>query len=93
MKTRSTCHRERIEQEGKLATTLAAVKPFKKITVNKRAYKVFSTLFHVPSANEQHKQGEVAWTEFVYAMLSVGFSPEKLYGYDVVKSDIPAYQY
>lgn len=50
------------------------------ITVNKRAYKVFATLFHMPSALEHHKRGELPWTEFLYAMHSIGFSPEKLYG-------------
>jgi hypothetical protein len=52
----------------------------KKIKVNKRAYKVFATMFHVPSANEQQNTGEVAWSEFLYAMKTIGFSVEKLYG-------------
>jgi hypothetical protein len=52
----------------------------KKIKVNKRAFKVFSTMFHVPSATEQQNTGEVAWTEFLYSMKTIGFSVEKLYG-------------
>ncbi|KAI4731144.1 hypothetical protein E4T49_00836 [Aureobasidium sp. EXF-10728] len=52
----------------------------KKIKVNKRAFKVFATMFHVPSASEQQNTGEVAWSEFLYSMKMVGFSVEKLYG-------------
>ena len=52
----------------------------KKIKVNKRAFKVFATMFHVPSANEQQNTGEVAWSEFLYSMKMIGFSVEKLYG-------------
>lgn len=52
----------------------------KRIKVNKRAFKVFSTMFHVPSATEQQSTGEVAWTEFLYSMKTIGFSVEKLYG-------------
>jgi hypothetical protein len=51
-----------------------------KLKVNRRAFKVFATMFHVPSANEQQNTGEVAWTEFLYAMKTIGFSVEKLYG-------------
>ncbi|KAG9917473.1 hypothetical protein KCU98_g22763, partial [Aureobasidium melanogenum] len=43
----------------------------KKIKVNKRAFKVFSTMFHVPSATEQQNTGEVAWTEFLYSMKTI----------------------
>jgi hypothetical protein len=52
----------------------------KKIKVNKRAYKVFATMFHVPSANEQQNTGEISWSEFLYSMKMIGFSVEKLYG-------------
>ncbi|THY02389.1 hypothetical protein D6C85_06535 [Aureobasidium pullulans] len=52
----------------------------KKLKVNKRAFKVFATMFHVPSSNEQQNTGEVAWSEFLYAMKMIGFSVEKLYG-------------
>lgn len=46
--------------------------------VDKRAQKVFSTLFFTPSASAQ--PGEVAWADFLHAMNSTGFVPEKLYG-------------
>lgn len=55
------------------------VKPMK-IKVDKRAFKVFSTMFHVPSANEQHNTGEISWSEFLYSMKRIGFSVEKLFG-------------
>ncbi len=47
-------------------------------TVDKRAFKVFSTLFYTPSRGSQ--PGEIAWTDFLHAMGSVGFGIEKLYG-------------
>ncbi|PKY07165.1 hypothetical protein P168DRAFT_302141 [Aspergillus campestris IBT 28561] len=46
--------------------------------VDKRALKTFSTVFHAPSRTSQ--PGEVAWTDFLHAMASTGFSAEKLYG-------------
>ncbi|KAG0043473.1 hypothetical protein BGZ83_011357 [Gryganskiella cystojenkinii] len=48
------------------------------VTVDKRALKVFSTLFHQPSNNSL--PGEIPWTDFLHAMGSVGFAIEKLYG-------------
>ena len=47
-------------------------------TVDRRAYKVFSTLFYKPAASSQ--PGEILWLDFCYAMSSVGFAAEKLYG-------------
>lgn len=46
--------------------------------VSKRAFKVFSTLFFVPDLTDQ--AGEISWLDFLHAMLSTGFIPEKLYG-------------
>jgi hypothetical protein len=46
--------------------------------LNARALKVFKTVFFTPSVNST--PGEVAWANFLYAMVSVGFIPEKLYG-------------
>lgn len=46
--------------------------------LSKRAWKVFSTLFH--TASETDHVGEVAWPEFLHAMTAVGFVAEKLYG-------------
>jgi hypothetical protein len=48
------------------------------MTVSKRAFKVFSTLFHTPSQSDQ--PGEIPWSDFLSAMASTGFSPQKLYG-------------
>lgn len=47
-------------------------------TLNARALKVFKTLFFTHSMTST--PGEVAWADFLYAMVSVGFAPEKLYG-------------
>ena len=49
-----------------------------KFQVDKRAHKVFKTIFFAPSASSQ--PGEVAWADFLHAMGSVGFNIEKLYG-------------
>jgi len=38
----------------------------------------FSTIFFQPSASSH--PGEVPWTEFLSAMNTIGFSPEKVYG-------------
>ena len=46
--------------------------------MDKRAYKVFSTLFYKPSRSSQ--PGEIAWTDFLHAMGVTGLSVEKLYG-------------
>jgi hypothetical protein len=46
--------------------------------LNARALKVFKTVFFTPSLTST--PGEVAWADFLYAMVSVGFIPEKLYG-------------
>ncbi|KAE8453917.1 hypothetical protein EG329_007693 [Mollisiaceae sp. DMI_Dod_QoI] len=43
-----------------------------------RAYKVFKALFFNPSQSDL--PGEISWTDFLFAMASTGFSPEKLYG-------------
>lgn len=46
--------------------------------VDSRALKVFRTVFFMPSLNAV--PGEVAWNDFVHAMISTGFGAEKLYG-------------
>lgn len=45
--------------------------------VDKRAKKTFSAIFYTPSLNDT--PGDTTWTDFVHAMLSVGFVVEKLY--------------
>jgi hypothetical protein len=46
--------------------------------VPKLVYKVFATIFFIPSSADQ--QGEIAWKDFLQAMVATGFVPEKLYG-------------
>jgi hypothetical protein len=48
------------------------------ITVNKRAHKVFTSIFYDPTA--EVPAGEISWTEFLYALSSVGFAIEKQQG-------------
>ena len=57
-------------------TTPALEEP--KITVSKRAYKVFATLFRSPTGDGV--PGETPWVDFLHAMASAGFSAEKLDG-------------
>jgi hypothetical protein len=49
------------------------------ITVSKRAYKVFSSLFYNPETQDT-QPGEVPWTEFLHALSSAGFAVQKQYG-------------
>lgn len=46
--------------------------------VDARSLKVFRTLFYIPSI--ANTPGEISWTDFLHAIVSVGFSAEKLYG-------------
>ncbi|KAJ4347250.1 uncharacterized protein N0V89_011190 [Didymosphaeria variabile] len=46
------------------------------ITVDKRAHKVFRSLFH--SVDSPNQPSQVAWPDFVHAMVSAGFGAEKL---------------
>ncbi|KAF2164008.1 hypothetical protein M409DRAFT_68229 [Zasmidium cellare ATCC 36951] len=46
--------------------------------VDTRALKVFHALFYTPSATST--PGEVKWDDFLWAMTSTKFKPEKLYG-------------
>lgn len=47
-------------------------------SVDKRALKVFKSIFHTPSASSL--PGEIAWQDFVYSLCSTCFFAEKLYG-------------
>lgn len=46
--------------------------------VSKRAFKVFSILFH--NSAQSDTPGHVVWSDFLHAMVATGFAPEKLYG-------------
>lgn len=54
------------------------VDPQPTFSVDARAFKVFRTLFFKP--NVTSTPGEIPWTDFVHAMVSVGFTAMKLYG-------------
>lgn len=76
VKTRGQGHN--VEPARQPEATQSIADKQRTFNLNKRAFKVFSTLFHQPSQHEQ--PGEVSWPDFLYAMVSTGFIPEKLYG-------------
>lgn len=61
-----------------IADDQSNVDPQPTFKLDKRALKVFSTLFYQPSASAQ--PGEIPWNDFLYAMAATGFAMEKLYG-------------
>jgi len=50
------------------------------IPVGNRAYAIFSVLFHNIQRNDKQLPGEIAWTDFLHALSSTGFSIEKQTG-------------
>lgn len=81
LKSRPSVNRRmKLAESGPTNVSVEQDESSARFVVDKRAYRVFSILFHMTSANEQHSQGEVAWSDFLHAMASIGFSPEKLYG-------------
>jgi hypothetical protein len=50
------------------------------ITVDKRAHRVFKTIFHVPSSELGEIPKAVKWDDFKRVMVRVGFTAEKLQG-------------
>lgn len=56
--------------------TAATQYSLSRITIGKRAYKVFATIFRSPT--EDGVPGELPWMDFLHALSSVGFSVEKL---------------
>ncbi|KAF2033345.1 hypothetical protein EK21DRAFT_98345 [Setomelanomma holmii] len=74
-KTRGTAAPDSATQPG-IPHQASEVATF--INVDKRAHKVFRTLFHSP--NNPDTPGEIPWVDFLHAMVSVGFSAEKLHG-------------
>ncbi|KAJ9615043.1 hypothetical protein H2200_001117 [Cladophialophora chaetospira] len=69
-------------QVGRLLHTPTSALEFSglptKFELKDRALKVFNTLFHTQSSDAPKR--EVCWDDFRYAMRSVGFVGEKLYG-------------
>ncbi|KAH7064346.1 hypothetical protein BKA63DRAFT_586258 [Paraphoma chrysanthemicola] len=48
------------------------------VAIDKRALKVFKSLFHSPHSPDQ--PGEISWPDFLHAMVKAGFGAEKLQG-------------
>lgn len=63
---------ENLQNEAVVPTTTTT------LAVDKRALKTLKTLFHSPNSPDQ--PGQVAWRDFLHAMLSTGFAAEKLQG-------------
>ena len=77
VKTRGIAIPSELEAHDELDTPLTPTPP-PTIPVSKRAYKIFSSLFHDPT---QHiPPGEIPWTDFLHALSSAGFSIEKQHG-------------
>ncbi|KAG0285754.1 hypothetical protein BGZ96_010037, partial [Linnemannia gamsii] len=66
------------DESSRLLGTPQSVDIQPTFTVDKRALKVFSTLFYNPSSGAQ--PGEIPWNDFLHAMSVTGFAIEKLYG-------------
>ena len=66
------------EHKSEVDIPTAEVQTEPLFALNARALKVFKTLFFTPSLTSI--PGEVAWKDFLHAMVSVGFIPQKLYG-------------
>ncbi|KAK6415051.1 hypothetical protein LTR81_011194 [Elasticomyces elasticus] len=65
------------DTEANLAPIITPA-PQPAFAVDAGALKVFRTLFYTPSISAT--PGEVPWIDFLHAMQTVGFMPEKLYG-------------
>ena len=78
IKTHKPGNATMLAPEAEIATPVDGSETEEKHFLNARALKVSKTLFFTPSATST--PGELAWTDFLYAMVSVGLIPEKLYG-------------
>ena len=77
-KTRKPGSSEGPASEAGIDTPKAQGQASAQFALNFRAFKVFKTFFFTPSVTST--PGEVAWSDFLYAMVSMGFILEKLYG-------------
>lgn len=78
VKTRGVADAEDNEIEPVIVAQPKSVKSEPHFAVNDRALKVFRAIFFAPSINAT--PGEVPWIDFLHAMVSVGFTVEKLRG-------------
>ncbi|GAB7334308.1 hypothetical protein MBLNU13_g06336t1 [Cladosporium sp. NU13] len=78
IKTRKPGNPEASATQAQAAIPQAKSQTEPLFAINVRALKVFKTLFFPHSATSI--PGEVLWVDFLYAMMSVGFVPQKLYG-------------
>jgi hypothetical protein len=67
-----------VEIKEELVTTTPTKSPPTAFVIDKRSFKVFRNMFHSP--NSPNQSGQVIWTDFLHAMVSIGFAAEKLQG-------------
>ncbi|KAL8345863.1 hypothetical protein RB601_005771 [Gaeumannomyces tritici] len=77
-KTKGTANMSSAGADQREEQTQEQAEPQPTFAVNARALKVFRTLFFTPDASST--PGEVLWTDFLHAMVSVGFQAQKLGG-------------
>lgn len=69
---------EAAEVSPERATTVPTESPHTAYTIDKRSFRVFRNMFRSPDSPDQ--LGQVIWTDFLHAMVSIGFAAEKLQG-------------
>ncbi|MCJ1332510.1 hypothetical protein MMC10_009203 [Thelotrema lepadinum] len=77
-KTRGIAELPEADSSHTGAPGVASEDPQSTFTVDRRALKTFRTLFFTPSISAV--PGEMAWRDFLHAMVSVGFSAQQLHG-------------
>ena len=69
---------EAAEVSPERATTVPTESPHTAYTIDKSSFRVFRNMFRSPDSPDQ--LGQVIWTDFLHAMVSIGFAAEKLQG-------------
>jgi hypothetical protein len=77
IKTRKLGSPEDVAADAEVVIPSAETEIKPVFAIDARALKVFKTMFFTPSLTST--PGEVAWADFLFAMVSVGFNPQKLY--------------
>lgn len=69
---------EAVEVSPERATTVPTEGAHTAYIIDKRSFRVFRNMFRSPDSPDQ--PGQVIWTDFLHAMVSIGFAAEKLQG-------------
>ncbi|KAM3419280.1 hypothetical protein BST61_g5217 [Cercospora zeina] len=78
----------RLLADGEPHDAARAEAPPEKVTIPKRAFKVFTALLPSPSAAQQHRF-EIPWDDLLFAFNAVGLQPIKLFGSVWMFSPVP----